>query len=57
MNSLSSQIKSTALNMGYEKCGIIKISDMSGYAEKLTQRIKRIPEVKHYYEGFYRSLT
>lgn len=54
MDSLSSQIKSVALNMGYEKCGIIKISDMSGYEEKLNERIERIPEVKPYYKGFYR---
>ena len=46
MNSLSEQIKSAALNMGYEKCGIIKISDISGYEEKLTERIERIPETK-----------
>jgi len=54
MNSLAEQIKSAALNMGYEKCGIIKISDMSGYEEKLNERIERIPEVKPYHEGFYR---
>ena len=54
MNSLSEQIKSAALSMGYEKCGIIKIADMSGYEEKLNERIKRIPEVKPFYEGFYR---
>ena len=54
MNSLASQIKSAALNMGYEKCGIIKISDMSGYEEKLSERIERIPEVEPYYKGFYR---
>jgi epoxyqueuosine reductase len=54
MNSLAEQIKNTALNMGYEKCGIIKISDMSGYEEKLNERIERIPDTKPYYEGFYR---
>lgn len=54
MNLLAEQIKSEALSMGYEKCGIIKISDMSGYEEKLNERIERIPEVKPYYEGFYR---
>ncbi len=54
MESLVSQIKSTALNMGYEKCGIIKISDMSGYKERLNEGIKRIPELKTYYEGLYR---
>lgn len=40
--------------MGYEKCGIIKISDMFGYEEKLNERIELFPEVKPYYEGFYR---
>lgn len=54
MNLLAEQIKSTALEMGYEKCGIIKISDMSGYEEKLDERIERIPDTKPYYEGFYR---
>lgn len=53
MNLLSEQIKSTALEMGYEKCGIIKISDMSGYEEKLNERIDRIPEVRPYYKDFY----
>ncbi|HEY8891765.1 MAG TPA: 4Fe-4S double cluster binding domain-containing protein [Clostridium sp.] len=54
MNSLSEQIKSAALNMGYEKCGIIKISDMSGYEEKINEKIKNNPKVKSQYEGFYR---
>jgi epoxyqueuosine reductase len=53
MSLLAEQIKNAALDMGYEKCGIIKISDMSGYAEKLNDRIERIPEVKPYYEEFY----
>lgn len=54
MNLLAEQIKSTALDLGYEKCGIIKISDMYGYEEKLNERIERVPESKPYYEGFYR---
>lgn len=54
MNLLEEQIKSVALNMDYEKCGIIKISDMFDYEEKLNERIERIPEVKPYYQGFYR---
>ena len=53
MDSMTAQIKNAALNMGYEKCGIIKISDMSGYEEKLNERIERIPELRSYYEGFY----
>lgn len=54
MTLLAEQIKSAALSMGYEKCGIIKVSDMLDYEEKLNERIERIPEVKPYYKGFYR---
>ena len=54
MDSLASQFKSAALNMGYEKCGIIKISDMSGYEGRLNERIELFPEVKPHYEGLYR---
>jgi epoxyqueuosine reductase len=52
MNLFTEQIKSAALNMGYEKCGIIKISDMSGYEKKINERIERIPDGKPYYEKF-----
>ena len=54
MDSLAAQIKSVAMNVGYQKCGIIKISDMSGYEEKLNERVERIPETKPFYERFYR---
>lgn len=54
MDSLSSQIKNAALDMGYEKCGIIKISDVSDYEEKLNERVERIPEAKPFYESLYR---
>ncbi|MCB2360631.1 epoxyqueuosine reductase [Clostridium estertheticum] len=57
MESLSSQIKSTALNMGYEKCGIIKISDIYGYEKKLNERIERIPETRPFYERFNRFIN
>lgn len=53
MDLLTTQIKIAALKMGYEKCGIIKISEMYGYEEKLNERIELIPEVKPYYENFY----
>jgi epoxyqueuosine reductase len=54
MNSLSLQIKNAALDMGYEKCGIVKISDMHGYKEKLEERIEKIPEAKGFYQSQYR---
>lgn len=52
MNSLATEIKNTALSMGYEKCGIIKIADMAGYAEKLNERMEKLPETKPFYERF-----
>lgn len=54
MDSLSLQIKNAALDMGYEKCGIIKISDMYGYAEKLDERMEREPQTKPFYQRYYR---
>jgi len=54
MTLLAEQIKSAALEMGYEKCGIIKISQLNGYEDKLRERIDRIPEAKGFYQRFYR---
>lgn len=54
MTLLADQIKNAALNLGYEKCGIIKISDIDGYKEKLDERIERIPEAKGFYQSQYR---
>lgn len=42
----ASDIVNHAVSLGYEKCGIVKIDSMKGYAEKLQQRIDRFPEVK-----------
>ena len=54
MTLLAEQIKSAALEMGYEKCGIIKVSHIDGYEEKLNERIDRIPETKGFYQSMYR---
>jgi len=52
MDSLAVKIRNEALKMGYEKCGIISVSDMEGYEDKLNERIERIPESEPYIEGF-----
>jgi len=54
MTLLVEKIKSEALNLGYEKCGIIKVSDIDGYKEKLDERVERVPESKGFYQGQYR---
>jgi len=46
-------IVSKALELGYAKCGIVGIEKMEGYAEKLTERIERFPEVRPFSEDFY----
>lgn len=40
---LSKQIESIALECGYDKCGIIPIAKMDGFAEKLSKRMKKVP--------------
>lgn len=40
------QIVEKAKELGYDKCGIIPVSQMSGYGEKLEQRIQRFPETE-----------
>lgn len=51
---LALHVRNKALELGYEKCGIILISDMYDYADKLKQRIELIPEARPYMERFYR---
>lgn len=42
-----------AMELGYDKCGIVNVEKMKGYAEKLEERIKRFPEMKAHTENFY----
>ena len=42
MENLAQKIKNEASQLGYEKCGIIKISDVSDYADKLKERISDV---------------
>jgi len=42
MENLAQKVKEQALQMGYEKCGIIKIEDVSDFAKKLKERMSRI---------------
>jgi epoxyqueuosine reductase len=54
MDPLALQIKNVALDMGYEKCGIIKVADMYSYEEKLDERIERLPQTKLFYDRYYK---
>ena len=42
----------SAINLGYDKCGIIPVSMMDGYEERLEERMRRYPKTKEKLEGF-----
>ena len=52
-NQLVLEIKEAATKLGYDKCGIINISTMKGYREKLAQRIERFPDIQPHSEEFF----
>ena len=51
---MENKIREKALELGYEDCGIIKVSALAGYREKLEERISRIPMGEKIY-GKFRS--
>ena len=50
---LSRIIRTKALELGYDACGIIKAGAMEDYAAALDQRIERFPDTKKQLEPFY----
>ncbi|MGA2158508.1 MAG: 4Fe-4S double cluster binding domain-containing protein [Dehalococcoidia bacterium] len=54
MEQMEEHIKDTALDMGYEACGIVRVSAISGFEQKLNERIERIPEANPFYQNFHR---
>jgi epoxyqueuosine reductase len=51
MNEIAQLIHQKALELGYEKCGIIPVRKMGGYEEKLDERIQKVPESGVFYKG------
>ncbi|HVN95218.1 MAG TPA: 4Fe-4S double cluster binding domain-containing protein [Syntrophorhabdaceae bacterium] len=49
---MAERIRGKALELGYEDCGIIKVSALAGYREKLEERISRIPMGEKIYGNF-----
>lgn len=54
--NLEKQIKNKALELGYEKCGVVSIGDLSDYDRLLEERINRVTSSKKFYES-QRRLT
>lgn len=50
VNNIEELIKKKALELGYEACGIIKVEEMKGYAERLNENAERFPELKSIYK-------
>jgi len=48
----AADIVDAAVELGYDKCGIIPVSMMLGYEEKLEERMEHFPETKEKYGGF-----
>lgn len=57
LNTIEKLIQSKAYELGYEKCGIIPIQEMDGYAEKLEERIRKVPASEKFYQGQRRFLN
>jgi epoxyqueuosine reductase len=49
LNTIEKMIQSKAYELGYEKCGIIPIQAMEGYAEKFEERIRKVPVSEQFY--------
>jgi epoxyqueuosine reductase len=50
MTKVENLIQKRAYELGYEKCGIIPIAMLAGYAEKVAERIRKVPESEQFYQ-------
>ena len=55
-NSIAQLIQQKALDLGYEKCGIIPIEMMTGYEEKFNERLQKVPESQPFYQNQQRLI-
>lgn len=57
MEAIEQMIQKKAYELGYEKCGIIPIGKMKGYAEKFEERMERVPESRPFYKSQQRLVN
>ncbi|WP_349668859.1 4Fe-4S double cluster binding domain-containing protein [Lacrimispora sp.] len=55
-NSIAKLIQQKALDLGYEKCGIIPIEMMTGYEEKFNERTQKVPQSQPFYQNQQRLI-
>ena len=41
---MKDKIRKKAIELGYDDCGIIDVSSMQGYGEKLAERLEMFPD-------------
>ncbi|MCL1905056.1 MAG: hypothetical protein FWG19_02905 [Methanomassiliicoccaceae archaeon] len=49
----AAEIKEKALQLGFSKCGIIKVDAVNGYKDRLDERVKMFPQSLLMYRRFY----
>lgn len=54
MSADALDIVNKAVELGFDKCGIVPIEMMCGYERRLEERIAHFPQTKEKYEGFRR---
>jgi epoxyqueuosine reductase len=54
---IEKNIKEKALELNYENCGIIPISDINDYVKKLDHRMKQFPETRNFLGRFNRFIN
>ena len=54
MGQPEQRIVDKAIECGYESCGIIGVDEMTGFADRLSERIEKAPGNDETYERFYR---
>ncbi len=53
-DSMELRIQQEALRLGYDRCGIIRIGEMDGYADTVKAQMERFPESASSYQGLLR---
>ena len=50
METIERQIEAKALELGYEKCGIIPVSDLAEYDRRYAERLRKVPRSAAFYD-------
>ena len=51
MSTIERMIQDKAFALGYEKCGIVLLQELEDYAERLAERIQKVPRAEKFYQS------